>query len=187
MRVISVRRADYEDLKELADLHRRAWVDSHGTIFPRWYVEERPFSFFHGLWEAFLNDDQRPVLVASQDSRLYGFVRYGRLGGTSRIRWSGLSEIHTIYVAPEMQGRSIGSTLLSYAERAMSVTGAKDAILSVSAERTSAIGFYSRHGWSPYGERYMAEYEGVHLPFITMQKHLQQVLDNSNIQLVYSN
>jgi ribosomal protein S18 acetylase RimI-like enzyme len=170
--MISVRRANYADLKGLAALHRQSWIDSHGDVFPAWYVEERPFSFFHGLWEAFLGDDQRPVLVAVSQSGLQGFVRYGRLGLTSGAQEVCLGEVHTIYVSPRTQRRGIGSTLLAAAEQALADAGWINAVLSVSAQRASAIRFYRHHGWYPQGDVYLAEFEGVRLPFLTMRKHL---------------
>jgi len=171
--MIAVRRANYADLKGLAALHRQSWVDSHGDIFPAWYVAERPFAFFHGLWEAFLDDDQRPVLVAVSQSGLQGFVRYGRLGLTSGSHGMRLGEIHTIYVSPNTQGRGIGSVLLAHAEQGLASAGWNNAVLSVSAQRTSAIRFYKYHGWSRQGDEYLAEFEGVRLPFVTMRKDLE--------------
>jgi GNAT superfamily N-acetyltransferase len=67
-------------------------------------------------------------------------------------------------VAPEMQGRGVGSALLAFAEAQMRVGRPVRAFWCNA--RTGAVRFYERHGWQAVGNVFEIEGVGPHLRMV---------------------
>ncbi len=95
------------------------------------------------LWSRTLTTPGRQVLVAQVDDEVCGVVGFAADGEDG---W-----VHSLYVAPDVQGHGLGSTLLSHAADRLREAGCHRAYLWVFAENEPSVRFYGRHGWTPDG------------------------------------
>ena len=58
---VVVRPLSAENFRAGSRVHWLSWTDAYRGIYPDWFIDERNEQFFHGLWQAFLEDDMRPV------------------------------------------------------------------------------------------------------------------------------
>jgi len=111
------------------DLHpalldeRRAWLAEHDT---------------HG-W---------PVLVADDDGPVIGFAAYGAFRAKPGYRFTAE---HTVYVAPDHQGRGVGRALMSVLIEHARAAGLHAMVGVVDAENTNSIAFHESLGFQTVG------------------------------------
>jgi GNAT superfamily N-acetyltransferase len=95
------------------------------------------------LWSRTLTTPGRKVVVAQVDDEVRGVVGFAADGEEG---W-----VNSLYVAPDAQGRGLGSTLLGHAADRLRKAGCHRAYLWVFAENEPSVRFYGRHGWTPDG------------------------------------
>lgn len=152
------RKAYPSDQRMLALVHHAAWHDTYSDLYPREFLDDRPFEFFHGLWDAFLQDARRPTILALVNREVKGFLRYSADG-----------EVCTLYVHPESRRKGIGTTLLEEAEFDMRRIGNKDFRTFVVEGNAKARVFFAGEGYEQTRTA-MQEFDGTSLPMIEMTK-----------------
>jgi len=131
---ISYREAGEADVDQLAHIRARDWGSEQ-------YWRERVLGYMKGT----LNPGQalapRVVLVASQDSRIVGFIA-GHL--TRRYECDG--EVQWINVIPEERRTGVAAELLRWLASWFVRHDAKRICVDVDPENAPARAFYRRHG-----------------------------------------
>ncbi len=169
---LEIRPVGRHELKAVSKLHHDVWAETYAGVYPEWFLNERSSEFFHGLWQTFLDDDQRLINAAVLDSRLCGFVRYGRPSAGSKPRSESTGELLTMYVLPTDRGKGIGTGLLRHAEARMFELGYRDALLFVVREITRSVSFYEANGWRWDGEVECTDFGGYGPESLRMEKVL---------------
>jgi putative acetyltransferase len=85
------------------------------------------------------------VRALAQRREMFVYEKEGRLGGVIGLEEA---EVYSFFVAPDLQGRGVGRSLLSHVERLARRRGHER--LRVSASLT-AVGFYERLGYRRTG------------------------------------
>ena len=91
-----------------------------------------------------INDSNRVLWVAEEDSRILGFCLLHLLS-ESKI------ELSKIYLLPECHGKGVASLLMEKALRYAKNVGAKVVTLSVFHGNNRAISFYKKYGFKKVG------------------------------------
>lgn len=82
--------------------------------------------------------------AADRAARIVGFAYYGAFGHRAAYQWSAET---SIYLAPELCGRGLGTVLIDALERLMAAQGIVNAEACISAENAGSIAFHERHGY----------------------------------------
>ena len=145
-----IRQATKSDIADVARVHVAAWDAAKDglVVTTRRTVEDR-----EDLWARFLAEGRGALWLAESEGGVVGFCAVGPSRDDDR---AGEIEIYTLYVAPALWGRGIGSALISQAPLDQVVS------LWVGEGNDRARGFYARHGFEPDGARE----EGHHVPVI---------------------
>nr|WP_071608982.1 GNAT family N-acetyltransferase [Entomohabitans teleogrylli] len=117
---------------------RHAWTWMDGS---RWRLED---------FDALIRGER--VLVASVSGHRAGFAAI----------WLPDNFLHSLFVAPQWQGKGIGSALLQAAQDTFTSTGALKCLVKNDAARR----FYLRHGWhiASRGDAPQGDYWLMHYP-----------------------
>jgi ribosomal protein S18 acetylase RimI-like enzyme len=120
-----------EDLDPVVDL----WYDTWHATFPDLRHHESKEEW-RRRFETEIAAEER-VSIAEVDGRIAGFLAVKDRGG-------GQGYLHEIFVAPELQGRGIGSTLMGLAKE-LAPAGLR---LDTLQRNTQAAAFYERHSFT---------------------------------------
>lgn len=83
--------------------------------------------------------------AADRAARIVGFGYYGAFGHRAAYQWSAET---SIYLAPELCGRGLGTVLIDALERLMAAQGIVNAEACICAENAGSIAFHERHGYT---------------------------------------
>jgi ribosomal protein S18 acetylase RimI-like enzyme len=116
------------------------------------------------FWKELIHQNPTIVLEKNGDVICVSSIRKPQL-----IRNRNMSWIDLIACDKSQQRRGLGSKILKHSERLMGEMGAKKGKLFTESNNTSAVSFYSKHGWevtdyTPWGYR--------HANRLTMEKVL---------------
>lgn len=81
---------------------------------------------------------------ADRAARIVGFAYYGAFGHRAAYQWSAET---SIYLAPELCGRGLGTVLIDALERLMAAQGIVNAEACICAENAGSIAFHERRGY----------------------------------------
>lgn len=82
--------------------------------------------------------------AADRAAHIVGFAYYGAFGHRAAYQWSAET---SIYLAPELCGRGLGTILIDALERLMAAQGIVNAEACICAENAGSIAFHERHGY----------------------------------------
>jgi phosphinothricin acetyltransferase len=160
-----VRDARAEDLGEILAI----WNHYILTTTHNWRLEamtdEQIASWFseHGTAD-------RPVLVADDDRRVAGFGALSTFRDSTGYRFTAED---TIYLAPEAQGRGIGSALMEALCERGRAGGLVHVVAMIDGENVHSIAFHEKHGFEHVGVfRDIGDKQGKKLCCVAMQKKL---------------
>ncbi|MGA9596494.1 MAG: GNAT family N-acetyltransferase [Acidimicrobiia bacterium] len=139
---VNIRAADAADVGALASVPLNSALAAFAHIFPA--AMPKPTRI--GLekeWLARLADPEQTVLVAETEDSQAGVVAYGL---TPEVAIAG-GILTKLYVAPEHEGRGIGSRLHDEAVAGLRVSGCTSAHLWVLERNIAARRMYLRRGW----------------------------------------
>ncbi|UIJ81946.1 GNAT family N-acetyltransferase [Rhizobium leguminosarum] len=132
--MIKVRPAKKEEIQELAKIGLASWRKGILPLVTAEVVsrieKDNPFI-------PFLKEHGGNILVAEADGTLAG------LGASEH----GDNHISDIWVAPEHEGKGVGSALIAALEEQFMARGFIEATIRVSADNTRALGLYLRLGY----------------------------------------
>lgn len=134
--MVTLRLAKEADVPALIDLARRSWLSGFAGTAPPDFVRDRLARNFEQDWYP----RHWPAMTVAEDGRaLLGVVQPES------------DEINGLWVAPEAQGRGVGTTLLRHAERQIVASGHKRAWLTCSGFNPCAARFYMSRGYLEIG------------------------------------
>ena len=106
---------------------------------------------------------RRDYVLLHADGRVIGYAGLDHTGS--------VSDIMTVAVAPEAQGRGVGRMLLQELETRSIARGATAMMLEVRADNAAAIGLYERAGFELIRRR-RRYYQPGDIDALVMRKHL---------------
>ena len=129
---MELRPATAADVPALVDVARRAWLSAFADSAPpafvaRWRARDREPAWYARHWPA--------MTVAAVGGAPVGLVQ------------PAADEVNGLWVAPEAQGRGIGTALLREAERRIASDGHRRAWLTCSEFNPRALAFYRARGY----------------------------------------
>lgn len=138
--MIVVRPARVDEVLDLADIGLASWRQGIGPLVDeavvRRIAEENPFLPLLGRLGA-------GVLVAEWQGRPAG------IGASEHAD----NQISDIWVAPDAEGRGLGSALVRALERQIAGRGYPEALIEVAADNMRAHGLYRHLGYEPWWQR----------------------------------
>lgn len=145
MRDVIIRKANFEDAAEIANVHINSWREVYKDLLSKKFLDERPLFFKnrYELWRNIINNNKNIIYVA--ESNKYGIV--GFISG-SHGRDSDLAdyvEIGCLYLLEKLHGRRIGFNLLKILFETCAQLDYKKGYLWV-LENNPAISFYEKTG-----------------------------------------
>ncbi len=154
----SIRVAEVRDAAAIAHVHVQSWLATYEGIVPKEYLASLNEAERIPLWQDWLTRDIS-VFVAEIDGELVGFAG----GGAIREPFDTYdSELYTLYLLKEMQGRGLGKALLGAVARALVQKNYKSMLVWV-LEQNPAVHFYEKAGAQHLMSKQI-EIGGVQLP-----------------------
>ncbi|HRC40645.1 MAG: ribosomal protein S18-alanine N-acetyltransferase [Nostocoides sp.] len=114
-------------------------------------------------WAELAARPRRDYVLLHADGRVIGYAGLDHTGS--------VSDIMTVAVAPEAQGRGVGRMLLQELETRSIARGATAMMLEVRADNAAAIGLYERAGFELIRRR-RRYYQPGDIDALVMRKHL---------------
>lgn len=139
-----IRRATLEDAVGIADVQSRTWLDAYAGIVKHGKLAEK-IAGREQRWREILMGGT-PTWVAEEDGVVTGIMSAAMSRDEDTAPNTG--ELWMIYVAPEAQGRGIGTALTGEAVKQLRALGCTAATLWVFEANAGARGFYERMGWT---------------------------------------
>ncbi|MEI2296725.1 GNAT family N-acetyltransferase [Ensifer sp. MJa1] len=165
--MIEVRPARPDDLQELSNIGLASWRKG---ILPLVNADVAARIEASNPFIPFLREQGANILVAEANGALAG------LGASEH----GDNHISDIWVAPEHEGKGVGSALVGALEQQFRARGFREATIRVSADNARALGLYLRLG---YHERWRGfDHDpilGVTLEKIELAKSLEMSVNDA--------
>jgi ribosomal protein S18 acetylase RimI-like enzyme len=129
---VVLRPATAADVPALVDIARRSWLSAFADLAPPAFVARWRARDFEGSWYPRHWPAMTVAVVA---------------GAPVGVMQLADAEVNGLWVAPEAQGRGVGSTLLRDAERRIAAAGHERAWLTCSGFNERAFRFYLARGY----------------------------------------
>jgi L-amino acid N-acyltransferase YncA len=137
----SIRVAEVRDAAAIAHVHVQSWLTTYKGIVPQKYLAALNEAERVPLWQDWLARETS-VFVAEIEGQVIGFAG----GGAIRQPLHAYdSELYTIYLLQDAQGRGVGKALLGAVANALLQKGHKSMIVWVLAQNP-AVRFYAKAG-----------------------------------------
>lgn len=148
-----VRRAEFSDADELAELHLRCRREAYASLLSAEFFEKESMAESIAQWFRILTGPHADRhWVAVHEGRLVGFA-----GSTPPVPGtSSPAELWGIYLLSAYQGSGLGQQLLE------ATIGTESATLWVARDNPQAHAFYRRNGFAASGlEKILDDWEGM--------------------------
>jgi len=135
--------ASLDDLPAIRDLATAIWHRCYPGIISREQIEFMLVRMY--ALETLRDEIQSQGIRFDRllvDNLFIGFAAYGPTG--TPTAW----KLHKLYLAPEHQGRGLGSRLLKHCEAQARQLGARELRLNVNKRNAQAIAAYQRNGYT---------------------------------------
>ncbi|MEO7314497.1 MAG: GNAT family N-acetyltransferase [Ginsengibacter sp.] len=135
-------KADIHDLPTIKDLARKIWPFAYGEILSVDQLEYMLDKFYAiDSLTAQMNKSKHEFYLALNNDRPAGFISVGKSSSDPAV-----FILHKIYVLPELQGKSIGKSLLNFVIDKVKADGGKALQLNVN-RHNKAFHFYEKNGF----------------------------------------
>jgi ribosomal protein S18 acetylase RimI-like enzyme len=150
--MIAYRDAVAADGPELAQMARRSFTDTFGTLYRQedlaLFLDQ---AFGSSGLPADLTDPAYRVRVAIEQDRIVGYCKIGPV--TFPGEWQETAmELHQLYILSDHHGAGLAPVLMDWALDTMRAQGASEVILSVYVDNHRARRFYERYGFEEIGQ-----------------------------------
>lgn len=150
--MIAYRDAVAADGPELAQMARRSFTDTFGTLYRQedlaLFLDQ---AFGSSGLPADLTDPAYRVRVAIEQGRIVGYCKIGPV--TFPGEWPETAmELHQLYILSDHHGAGLAPVLMDWALDAMRAQGASEVVLSVYVDNHRARRFYERYGFEEIGQ-----------------------------------
>lgn len=111
--IVSIRRANQEDAKQIAEVHVKSWQTTYQQIVDEETLAAMNWESRVDTWRGTIKniEDNAIIFVAFKGERLVGFLS----GGVSRQPLENCdSEIYAIYLLEEFRGEGTGKQLIEF-------------------------------------------------------------------------
>ena len=132
---MQVRRAQEEEIHQLAKIWYDGWQDAHAEIVPAELKRDRTLESFGPRIKAMLAD----VGVAGPVGAPFGFYMLKD------------DELYQLYVSAEARGKGVAAALIVDAEARLADGGVETAWLACAIGNDRAARFYEKSGWQRVG------------------------------------
>ena len=146
---LNCRSATTHDLAGIVEIFLACWRENYPAVLPRRLVEAMTDDRAVELWTRVLGEAAGADILVAESREASGSLILGVARIAAGAHGQGI--IHSLYVAPHVQGRGVGSRLLTAASDALISAGAVTAHLWVFRENTPSVTFYRHNGWFPDG------------------------------------
>jgi L-amino acid N-acyltransferase YncA len=149
---ITIRPADQDDARIIAEIHVRAWRWAYRGLMPDDLLDGLSVDRREQGWRQSLSPmgPGNPVWVAERQGRVVGFVAAGPSQDPDATPRTG--EVYAIYLEPDVVGTGVGRALFSLATEELRAHGYRTATLWVLDTNERTRRFYEMAGWRPDGE-----------------------------------
>ena len=149
--MIRYRDALVEDGDELAQVARRIFTETFGTLYRQEDLKAYLDSAYgeDGL-VGVLPDTDYQVRLATDADTIVGYCTIGPVAFPGD--WPGAIELHNLYVQGAWQGEGIAPVLMDWAIGQARERGASEMVLSVYVDNHRAKAFYQRYGFVEFGK-----------------------------------
>jgi len=149
--MIAYRDALTTDGPELAEMAKRSFTETFGTLYPA-------SDLAHFLGRAFgadglpseLDDPAFKVRLATEDDRIIGFAKIGPVAFPGDWPADAI-ELHQLYVLGGWHGEGVGPALIDWTIATARAAGHGTMLLSVYIDNHRARRFYERYGFEEVG------------------------------------
>ena len=133
---INVRRAEEDEIPQLAKIWYDGWQDAHAEIVPAELKRDRTLESFGPRIKAMLAD----VGVVGEVGAPLGFYMLKD------------DELYQLYVSADARGKGIAAALIADAEARLADRGVETAWLACAIGNDRAARFYEKSGWRRVGK-----------------------------------
>ncbi|HJZ55642.1 MAG TPA: GNAT family N-acetyltransferase [Gemmataceae bacterium] len=155
--MMTLRPACEADVPALIELARRSWLSGFTGSAPAAFVRDRLAREFERDWYP----RHWPAMTVAEDA--------GVLLGVVQPEGD---EVNGLWVAPEAQGRGVGTALLRHAERQIAAAGHGRAWLTCSGFNPGAARFYLARGYREVGRATKDRGGGLVEELLTFERQL---------------
>lgn len=145
--MIDYRDATPADAAPLADLFRRAFVETFGHLYSEADLRAFLARMDEAGWRGELENPDYEVRLAEADGQTVGFAKLGPLGLPVEPERSAL-ELKQLYLLKEWHGHGIAPVLMDWTLEQARARGAEALYLSVWTQNHRARRFYQRYGFT---------------------------------------
>jgi ribosomal protein S18 acetylase RimI-like enzyme len=144
---VTVRRAEREDARAIAEVHVRSWRAAYRAILDDELLDGISVGEREGMWSRILREDGAWLnLVAADQGAVVGFCSVATPSRDPGVD-PGTVEMGALYVDPPTWGAGTGSALLAASLERLAETGWRQATLWVLPENLAARAFYEKAGF----------------------------------------
>jgi ribosomal protein S18 acetylase RimI-like enzyme len=161
--VITIREGNIQDAAAIARVHVQSWKTTYPGIVPASFLDTLHEGEQAEKWQQWFLTAPMTVLVAEDETGIFGFVNGGAIRGQVADYDA---ELYAIYLLQFAQRRGAGRSLTLAMAAALHRKGFKRMLVWV-LEQNPAAGFYQRLGAVPVGRR-VIELGGIDLAELAM-------------------
>lgn len=137
-----IRKANISDATGIAKVHVDSWRTTYKGIIPQSFLDGLSYAQRTKLWENNISDKTNTIFVAENEGEIIGFAT----GGTRNTnKEAGASDLTSIYLLEEWQGKSVGKKLLNQIMSTFLEQGYQKIYVDVLADNKTRL-FYQYYG-----------------------------------------
>ena len=148
---IRIRKAELNDVQEIARIHVDSWKSAFHGLMPADYINSFTNASRIEEWLSAISMNTESVAVAESGNKVVGFMSYFVSSENSET-----IELSKLYLCPGVYGQRLGSKFLAHLEQEANALGIKTINLYVLDNNEVAIHFYSKHGFE-FADGFMSE------------------------------
>lgn len=137
-----IRRAIISDAPGIAKVHVDSWRTTYKGIIPQSFLDGLSYEQRTKLWENNISDKSSMIFVAENEGEIIGFVTGGKRNTNEE---AGASDLTSIYLLEEWQGKRVGKKLLNQIMNVFLEQGYQKIYVEVLAENKTRQ-FYQYYG-----------------------------------------
>lgn len=153
---IKISLAQPDDAKSIQEIFYKTWLDTYPNKEFGITVEDIEDKFKDALTEEKLKKRIETIINPPEGQTLFVAKDRNNILGVCRVEKNNQgNRLRLIYVAPEFQGKGVGSLLWNQAKTVLDMS--KDTVVDVVTYNTKAIDFYKKLGFEDTGKRFSDE------------------------------
>ena len=145
---MAVRKASFQDVRELAELHITVWRAAYKGLMPQVILDSLSLQNRKTQWQNSLRHPDEQVYLYEKENQVLGFLSLGPQRDEDKDKQT-TTELYTLYVSPEAWGKGIGRDL--WLSALTHLNGYNEVSLWVLKGNRRAIRFYEKAGFEHDG------------------------------------